>query len=134
MSAGSGYSKGGGNSSSRKVEVEVTRKSPETSQVYPGVATPPIPTLPDCALIASEPALTKIISLVEVAVRVLPEEIVVELADWMVKVEAEPVVFQREAAAPVRFRELVAEMVSVLMVIVLPIVAVAVYIFAHLKF
>ena len=43
----------------------------------------------------------------------------------MVRVEAEPVVFQVEAAAPIRFKLLVAEMVSVLMTRVLPMVAVA---------
>ena len=43
----------------------------------------------------------------------------------MVKVEAMPVVFQVEAAAPVRLRELVAVIELVLITIVLPIVAVA---------
>ena len=62
---------------------------------------------------------------VEEAVKVLPEDIRVELADWMVRVEAEPVVFQVEAAAPVRLRELVAVMLSVLITIVFPMVAVA---------
>ena len=50
----------------------------------------------------------------------------------MVRVEALPVVCQVEAAAPVRLRELVAVMLSVLMTMVLPMVAVATYIFPHL--
>ena len=50
----------------------------------------------------------------------------------MVRVEVVPVVCQVEAAAPVRFKLLVAIMLLVLMVMVLPMVAVAVYMLAHL--
>ncbi len=55
----------------------------------------------------------------------LAEDIRVVLADWMVRVEAEPVVCQREAPAPVRFKELVAVIELVLMTMVLPMVVVA---------
>lgn len=47
-------------------------------------------------------------------------------------VKAPPVTAHVEAAAPVRFKELVATMLLVLMVMVLPMVAVAVYMLAHL--
>ena len=60
--------------------------------------------MPAWALIVSEPAETKIISLLEVAVKSPAAEMDVELADWIVKVEFVPVVFQVEAAVPVRFK------------------------------
>ena len=49
----------------------------------------------------------------------------------MVRAEAEPVVFQVEAAAPIRFKLPVAVMLSVLITRVLPMVAVAAYMLAH---
>ena len=93
----------------------------------------PMTTLPVLSiLILSVAAVVRIISLVEEAVKVLPEDMTVVLADWMVKVEAVPVVFHVEAATPVRFKA-PAEVMSVeLMVRVVPMVAVAVYMLAHL--
>ena len=93
----------------------------------------PMTTLPVLRiLILSVAAVVRMISPVEEAVKVLAEDMTVELADWMVKVEAVPVVFQKEAAAPVRFKA-PAEVMSVeFKVRVVPMVAVAAYMFPHL--
>ncbi len=86
----------------------------------------PIPTLPSVvSRIFSEPAVPKIMAPVELAVKVLAEDIRVVLADWIVKLELVPVVCQVEAAAPVKFKLLVAVMLLVLITMVLPMVVVA---------
>ncbi len=85
----------------------------------------PIYPVEEAILALSVPAVIKIMSEVELAVKVLAEDIRVVLADWIVKVEAEPVVCQVEAAAPVRFKLLVAVMLLVSITMVLPIVVVA---------
>ena len=82
--------------------------------------------------ILSEPAVVKIMAWDELAVRVLLLEMRVVLADWMVRVEVVPVVCQVEAAAPVRFKLLVAEIVSVFMTMVPPMVVVPTKMLAHL--
>ncbi len=78
----------------------------------------------EATLALSVPAVIKIMSEVELAVRVLAEDIRVELADWMVKVELVPVVFQVEAEAPVRFKAPLDSMAAEPMVMVLPMVVV----------
>ncbi len=64
----------------------------------------------------SEPAVAKIVSPVEEAVR--------ELAELMVRVDALPVVCQVEAATPVRFKDVSEVMLAEPMVIVEPMVVV----------
>ena len=72
-------------------------------------------------------------SVVEVAVRVSDAEIIVELADWIVRVEFVPMVFHVEAAAPVKLRAVSDVMLAEPMVIVDPIVVVPTYKLRHLK-
>ena len=92
----------------------------------------PIYPVEEAILILSVPAVVKIMSLVEDAVKVLAEDMTVVLADWMVKVELVPVVFHVEAETPVKLRA-PAEVMSVeFKVKVVPMVAVAVYMLAHL--
>ena len=71
------------------------------------------------------------ISEVELAVRMFVDEIRVELADWMVKVEAMPVVFQVEAPAAV-ISMVLPEIAALPIVIVEPIVVVPTYRLRHL--
>ena len=82
--------------------------------------------------ILSVPAVVRIISPVELAVKVLAEDIKVVLAELMVKVEVVPVVCQVEAATPVRLRPVSEVMLAEPMVIVLPMVVVPTKIFFHL--